>query len=414
MTIPAPSPPDDQARIRAAIAAFMRDRPHSTKTWIADAASRIGQIQQITHTAKYTHPRARGTNIKSTGNPAAGESLIGTHTLHGCGALDVVGNAAVLDVYKFLRIDIDGRTLLSRAIDADPALAAAFSSDSDEARAWMAAFASLAAPRGGLASDTLAKQLYWPLPDGEYHLLAPLFSSGLAHRIWATIQYDRFSDPAKAADKARRNFEDHPHGYYQYNDVVVQRLGGTKPHNISQLNSERRGANYLFSSVPPVWRTARLRPPLGVDTVFSRSFGSARPVYLAALALRRFLTKAQGNTVDIRDQSHELALYVRDALLQFAAALHDQAPGWSAHPDCRLNTAERYWLDPWRGLDDKEFATGRAAADWRDAIAQRFGNWLNARLNTAKTPMGHAEYLEWHAILYRELCMMPDELEHHE
>lgn len=79
-----------------------------------------------------------------------------------------------------------------------------------------------------------------------------------------------------------------------------------------------------------------------------------------------------------------------------------------------MNPDERYWLDPRRALDDQEFAVNRAAADWREAVSQRFGNWLNARLDTRKTPMSDAEHDQWTTELDEELKMLREELGSHE
>jgi len=40
---------------------------HEPEVWLADAARRVGQIQQVTHAIKYIHPDARGTNLFSAG-----------------------------------------------------------------------------------------------------------------------------------------------------------------------------------------------------------------------------------------------------------------------------------------------------------------------------------------------------------
>ena len=427
------APPPDAPRIRALIDGFLQERlktrldackdddkrqalldSHQPETWIADAAHRVGQIQQVTHGLKYTHPDARGTNLSSQGNPAAGDAWVGTHTLNGNGVPDVVGNAAALDVHKFLCLDLDGKTLLARAIDADPALAAVLTDDAQQAQNWMAAFAGLASPQGEPSSHTLAKQVYWPLADGQYHLLSPLFPSSLVHRVWSTIREDRFSDSAKAAREARRHQQPHPHGFREYPDFAIQKFGGTKPQNISQLNSERYGENYLLASLPPSWHSDPVRPPLKVETVFAHWFGRRPRVYKLTKILGKFLTGVQDvnrNNRHIRATRAELVDLIRDELVQFAAELHDLTPGWSSHADCRLNLDERYWLDPRRSLEDEAFAAGRAASEWRDAICGRFGNWLNARLNTDRTPMGDPEHQEWSTALDSTLRMMREELD---
>ena len=219
------SPLGESNRIKAEIARFLSDdrlqpkleklksddkvgrrreiAKHQPESWIAKAAQRVGNLQQVTHGIKFTHPSAEGTSIASTGNPAADVLELGTHSLTGECMPDVVGNAADLDVYKFLRLAIDGRTLLDRATACDEALAKALTDDPAKATQWMAAFAALPDPKGRPASHKLAKQIYWPLPSGDYHLLAPLLSSPVAHAVHNRITEDRFSDSTKAAREAR-------------------------------------------------------------------------------------------------------------------------------------------------------------------------------------------------------------------
>ncbi|MEN8180628.1 MAG: type I-F CRISPR-associated protein Csy1 [Pseudomonadota bacterium] len=436
METPADHPPDDSSRIRAIINQFLQERlqpkldklkegedekrqklleAHRAEVWIADAARRVGQIQQVTHAIKYTHPDAKGTSLNSPGNSAAGEHLIGTHSLNSSSPSDVVGNAAALDVYKFLRLDIGGKTLLNLASESAPALEVAFSSDEELARDWMAAFASLTEPKGQPSSHKLAKQLYWPLDNGEYHLLAPLFPTALVHGIYNGIREDRFSEAAKAAREARKNKQPHDYGFREYPNFAIQNFGGTKPQNISQLNSERHGENYLLAAVPPSWKSERISPPLKMESIFDRWLNRNKRIYKLTTTLRNFLIKVQPvNNIHIRDKRAEIAASIVDEVIQLAAQLRDSSPGWSQHEDCRLNEDECYWLDPYRSLDDPEFAAARSVADWRDAIYDRFGNWLNARLNTDKIPMSDAEHTEWRSVLKVEIRLLREELDTHE
>lgn len=426
--------PPDPARLRAEIHTFLSGRlqakldvtkdadkqaelraSHVPATWLADAARRASQIQLVTHGLKYTHPDARGSSLNRPGNPAAEAHLVGTHSLQGQHEPDVVGNAAALDVYKFLRLEVDGHTLLDLAITGDPALAAALSDDPEEATAWIAAFAALAEPSGPPAAHALAKQIYWPLDDGGYHLLAPLFPSSLTHRVWATINEDRFGEPAKAARAARREKKDHPHGVHEYPDLAVRKFGGTKPQNISQLNSVRRGENHLLAALPPTWQNDPSRPPLRIETIFGPWFSNRRRVRLLAAGLRKYLDSVRNparNTLEIRQNRAEWVEAIITELFQFAAELHELTPGWSADPDCRLPLEERYWLDPHRALIEPDFAVARAAIDWREANSERFARWLNARLDTDRTPMGEAEFEAWRSELDGHLRLLREDLDH--
>ncbi|MDQ5909972.1 MAG: CRISPR-associated protein Csy1 [Pseudomonadota bacterium] len=424
---------DVAAHIRSAIAAFLQDRlkpkldkikeddhatrqklldAHEPQTWIANAAHRVSHIQQVTHALKFSHPDAKGSNLTSLGNPHAGELTVGSHALANTLPPDIVGNAADLDVYKFLRLEVNGQSLLDRAIAQDPALVAALSDNADLARQWMAAFATLPEPNGKLSTHKLAKQVYWPLGDGRYHLLAPLFPTALTHRVWERIREDRFSDEAKAAREAKREHRAHPHGYREYPNLAIQKFGGTNRQNISQLNVERYGENWLLPSLPPTWQSDSIRPPFFTDSVLSRRFGSRPEVRRLTQTLREFLKKVAkiDSNIRIRDKRAERVGDLRDELLQFAAELHELDAGWTQSEKCRLNAAEQCWLDPKRAEIDEEFATRWQRGDWQDEVCLRFGNWLNAAISSEQTPMGQVESEAWQTVLDDELRMIRLEL----
>ena len=394
--------PEDDAQRQALLLDYL------PANWIPDAARRVGQIQQVTHAIKFTHPDARGSSLSIAGSSAAGDRVVGTHTVPLGLVRDVVGNAAALDVYKFLCLPVNGKTILDFASVADPALAVAFSDDADLAKTWMAAFASLSEAQGGPASNKLAKQVYWPINGQNYHLLAPLFPTSLVHGLWKRIREDRFSDEAKAARDARRNGLAHPHGYCEYPNVVIQNFGGTKPQNISQLNSERYGENYLLPSLPPTWKSAKVRAPLAINSIFDRIFGSRPRVRELVRILRDFLVSVEHSetNIRIRNKRGDLASLIRDEVHQYAAELRQLEPGWSALPECMLNSAEQCWLDPERAKQDADFADQRLRGDWQDEVCRRFGNWLNARLTTPNTQMGAVEAAYWREMLDDEMRLM--------
>lgn len=427
-----PAAPPSSTDIRSAIDGFLQERlqpkldrlkedeihkraqllkNHQPAQWIANAANRVGQIQQVTHALKYTHPDARGTSLNAPGNPEADELLVGTHTIDEI-TTDVVGNAAALDVYKFLKLQVGGKTLLDLALEGNTALQAAFSDDEEQAKSWMAAFADLSTPKGQPASHKFAKQLYWPMEDGGYHLLAPLFPTSLVHHVVSTIREDRFSEEAKAARRAYRERVPHPHGFREYPHLAIQNFGGTKPQNISQLNSERYGENYLLAAVPPLWLSEPVRPPLRTESVFDRLFGRRPRVRDLLRILRDFLTRVQDvNNVRIRNTRAELIAHLRDEVLLFAAETQENEPGWTLDEMCWLNVDEQCWLDPERAGRDESFAAICTGVDWRDGICRRFANWLNAQLTSTQTPMGELEAREWQSVMEKEINLMRMELD---
>ena len=367
--------------------------------WLADAARRVSQIQAATHTVKPMHPDARGTNLYRKADALPEHELVGSHLLGEGYAADVIGNAAALDVNKFLTQEYQGKTLLVWMQEDEAAALAAFGvEDATLARQWLQAFLGLIRIPAVRISHTLAKQLYWltgddPCEDAQYHLLAPLYASSLAHRVYLTIQAHRFGDETKAAREAKKSNTPCEHGLHEYRELAVQKFGGTKPQNISQLNSERKGVNYLLASCPPVWSPQPVRPPFGVESVFA-GFGRQRDAKALVRALAEFLASDPAATQATRQHRDELLFQILGELHQFAERYRALAPGWSADPRCRLVEAQQCWLDPQRAAMDAEFANIWLHTAWRDEIKRRFGNWLNATLGDTLS-LGDVEHAYW-------------------
>lgn len=373
---------------------------YTPAVWLADAARRAGQIQAVTHTLKAIHPDAKGSNLYCLPSALPQHQLVGSHCLGDDFAGDVVGNAAALDVYKLLKLEHDGQPLLSLLLANDVDALAALHGDAEQAQRLAAAFTSITRARDGLASHTHGKQLYWlvgdePRNDAHYHLLAPLYASSLAHRIYLGIQADRFGEPAKEARQARRDKQLHPGTIHEYSQLAVQKLGGTKPQNISQLNSERRGDNYLLASLPPSWQQRDVRLPIRTQTgsIFP-AFGQRPVVAELVRTLRDFLLSGPPQNMHTSNSRDELLTELIDELLLYAAELWAFEPGWSAKPECNLNRAEQLWLDFRRAGQDEVFASEWRRMAWVDEIRERFANWLNARL-VDKLSVGDVEHSYW-------------------
>ncbi|MDQ1120585.1 MULTISPECIES: type I-F CRISPR-associated protein Csy1 [Pseudoxanthomonas] len=408
-------PTSRAGRFRQAIAAFIETRraaklkgqedaagaasKYDYATWLADAARRVGQIQAVTHVLKATHPDARGSSLHVAPGGLPAHAEIGSHVLGKDYAEDVVGNAAALDVFKFLKVEVEGRRLLDWMQASDADLLAALSGDAAQAAGWMQAFASLVREDQRPASHPMAKQVYWlvgddPLDDGGYHLLQPMFSSTLAHAVHTEIQDARFGEANTAARQAFRAGAPAEAVYRDYRGLVVRKLGGTKPQNISQLNSERGGVNYLLPSLPPPAWAPRGSNLFKRESAFDEllRFGGVREL---VYALADFLKANPDPVADTREQRDTLAQAIADELGMFGATIRGgYAPGWSREAECQLPDCEQLWLDPGRyDLDirhdpqhpewttqDEAFRRDYDWGDWPDELATRFGLWLNGQL----------------------------------
>jgi len=378
---------------------------HERQAWLADAARRVAQIQAVTHSLKAIHPDARGTNLYVEPRTLPPLAELGSHALGERFVGDVVGNAAALDVYKLLKLEVNGRSLLTALLAHDADALAALHADPAEAAKLRDAFVSLTQPRAeSPSSHTLAKQLYWltgadACDDAHYTLLAPLYATSLAHAVHTQLQEDRFGEANKAARQARRERKMHDGVFHDYPGLAVQNMGGTKPQNISQLNSERRGMNYLLPSLPPQWKVSDQRFPTHAESVFSRYFDSRPLVRQTVHALRRYLESDPDPVKGTRYHRKELVDVLVDEMVAMAAELqHAMPPGWTLDDPhfSKLNEDEQTWLDALRAElpGEEDFANRWLAMEWPDAIGTRFGNWLNARLE-GKLSFSDIEFREW-------------------
>ncbi|MFH1815609.1 MAG: type I-F CRISPR-associated protein Csy1 [Pseudomonadota bacterium] len=377
--------------------------------WLADAAKRVAQIQAVTHVLKATHPDARGSSLYAAPLSLGQFAEIGTHQLGEHFADDVVGNAAALDVYKFLKLEVDGRRLLDWLVADDADLLAALNDDRAVANEWALALRGLIRPAGVPVSHALAKQIYWsvsgePADDAGYHLLQPLFSSSLAQAVHEEINDARFSDSSKLARQARREGKPHDQPYRDYRNLAVRKLGGTKPQNISQLNSERGGVNYLLASLPPTWNQDSPRQFLFIESALAR-FRRFEGVEEQVNALLALLKSDPDPTLDVRIQRERIERVLGQSLAAFGLATRQVfEPGWSRDAACGLPLCEQLWLDPERAElpprpdypeEDEAFRLAFEWKDWPDQVAHRFGNWLNAILLQHGFPVGDAEHRHW-------------------
>jgi CRISPR-associated protein Csy1 len=420
----------DEAAKKAKHSELLSD--HQPRAWLDDAAVRVKQIQLATHTLKPIHPDAKGSQIFAKANPKTPQALVGLHALAALEeTLDVVGNAAALDVFKLLKLKPTEQavTLLEALQQRSPDAMAALSDDASVAQQLADSLLSVLHSKGDLASHTLGKQLYFPTTQGD-HLLAPLYPTQLAHAVHEHLQTSRFSDDVKAARDARRdNLMGGSHR--DYPNLLTQSFGGTKPQNISQLNSERGGRTHLFANLPPNSTAEFSGPPFGQVSVFDRNGAFVRrsAVKDKLRELRAYLDASRTVRSDkpMREFRAEAVQDIVDELLDFAAQLHRLPAGWSDDSRCQLRAHQKYWLDPRAERTnlgqsvqvDDEFdpfgeddgvAVQDASSDWPRMVARDFADWFNSALSTKKNVLQDEEHQNWWRDVKRILQRMQKEL----
>ena len=228
------------------------------QNWIPNAAKRASQLSLVSHPAKFSHPDAKSNiifvnkELKKNGYLHSGNTLASE---------DVVGNAASLDVLKFLKLNAqDNKTILEH-----------LEQETEEIKQYLASkipnldfeelrenFLQIKSSGQKEQTDEKIKQIYFLVDKNldndypqKYHLLSVLQPSGLVFALKNRIDQMHFSDEAKQAKEDKRNNKENPNGFSEIYNLTQIGFGGSKPQNISDLNSKNGGKAYLLPSIPP-------------------------------------------------------------------------------------------------------------------------------------------------------------------
>jgi len=336
----------------------------SLAEWLPDAARRAGQLSMVSHPAKFSHPNAKTTHlIANCQRKADGLLRSGNVNIN----LDVFGNAAAMDVQKFLSRTLKGgRTTLEHLEQNTEYIQQQFSIPTagyDELAKGLLAIKkkdSEQKTHGGV------KQIYFPV-DGDYHLLSILMPSGILFELKKRINNMRFSEAAKASREARKRNKP-AEDYAEIYDLTSIGFGGTKPQNISVLNSQNGGIAYLLSAAPPVLGKRRLNPPR--NSFFDPKYTRPKNYQDLFTEFHNTLSIAINNK-GIRNKIKGLAKAIYFELIDRSWQLRYLEPGWSdSDRYSKLPKREKLWLDAqYRNSEEKD-------EDWLEELQRNFVRWF--------------------------------------
>ena len=320
------------------------DQKFSLDAWLPDAARRAKQMSLSTHPCTFSHPSARASKNGVTSSVIASCAQKNDGFLHSGNVTveqDALGNAAALDVYKFLSLPMeDGRSLLAH-LQADTPLAKTLLSIKGVSyEALKADFLAILNSDSKAVTSTCIKQVYFPVADDDYHLLSVLTPSGIVFDLRKRLDALRFSDEAKATRDKRRKNEYSESGYREIYNLTTIGYGGTKPQNISVLNSQNGGKAHLLLSAPPELRQRTVHFPKHCFFQQSVRYKDCRETFLA---LHAIYAKDENN-MDVRRNRDKLYLDIMDYIVSRMWQIRDVADE-QYNPDYHsIPRSQRIWL----------------------------------------------------------------------
>ncbi|GIA11180.1 TPA: type I-F CRISPR-associated protein Csy1 [Vibrio cholerae] len=338
--------------------------------WLPDAAKRAGQISVASHPCTFSHPSARkNKNGYVSSIIAKNKPRIDGFLRSGNVSVepDALGNAAALDVYKFLSLEMSDQRSLLVHIEQESELARQLLDiPSCEYQALRDGFLKMVDSDQASVSSSKIKQVYFPIADGEYHLLSLLTHSGHLFELRKRLDALRFGDAVKEARECKKTNHFHPAGYQEIFGLTTIGFGGTKPQNISVLNNQNAGKAHLLASIPPELTPRDIRLPR--TDFFIESFNAWQAKEVLESLHRLFLTDY--NNINLRDgRDYRIQQYV-DLVIEKMWQVRLFLEAYSGELSSALPLEQKIWLYP-------EFAEQRQQEDeWLDKIIRHIARGL--------------------------------------
>ena len=336
-------------------------------TWLPDAAKRAKQLSLVSHPAKFSHPSAKTSSIIANAEKNADGFVRTGNTAN---QLDVFGNAAAMDVYKFLSLTLaDGQTVINHLEQQTPAIQQQFTLPDVSYTELAASLLSIKSTDTDKAvTSDIVKQVYFPVSEDSYNLLSVLTPSSLMFTLKQRINALRFSDEAKVAREAKKNNQHYDGELAEIYSLTVIGFGGTKPQNISVLNSQNYGTAYLLESLPPILKKRSINPPK--NNFFSNSL-RLKDFQEDFDQLHKQLS-SDTNNIHVRNKRDWL---IKDIIYQVADKLWQIRfldAGWSTSDNYQnLSPQQKTWLD--QAYKD----TRQQQTDWQGDIKTALARWLS-------------------------------------
>lgn len=342
------------------------DSKFSLNEWLPDAAKRVSQLSMVSHPSKFSHPSAKTSSVIVTSTHTNDGYLRSGNVNY---SLDVFGNAAAMDVFKFLSLPLNEQSnVLDGFEQQDENLKKLLVQNNLDFEQLSFEFLKIKATDISVKTDHLVKQVYFPIKQDEYHLLSLLTPSGLITKLKQTIDQIRFSEETKKSKESRKKNEPDEIGYADIYDLTITAYGGTQPQNVSVLNSQNAGRAYLLSSCPPVLEKRAIRLP---KTDFFAQCLYRRNYQESFIQLHKFM-QLEPNNIHIRTAIQNIIQFVIDQILLQALKTREYAEsGWSSQDYyAGLPKLQRIWLDQMYQEEREE------NLEWRDELSREIARWI--------------------------------------
>ena len=351
---------------------------HDPVTWLTEYSPKAKDISFATHVGKLTHSSSKSSSVLDI-TLEQNDRYLATNRLADVVIDTASSNAASLPIAAILQVSVDGMSVLDCLKNGDASCFRQITDDKALVASWCEQLRQ-AYDSSEKKSYFLSKQTYFPVDDGQYHLLMPLKSSSLVHALH--LEHKKYWDEDREFARKQRSAKKYASAETRtYPNKAYIHVTGSNHSNASSLNGQRGGRISLLSArPPPQWRSS------------GTSYSKRSSVFDRALSytlrddieeLKKYLLLLKSKELSVSEPVRHAAVVNKLDVISEHFFDHIQAismredEGWTFGSE--LPIEEQLLIEPWR--DDELAKSTKVNNHWQDKLSKRYGKWLSRQLS---------------------------------
>lgn len=349
---------------------------HEIVSWvnyIADNASKVSL--NVSHVAKLTHSSNKAINLVDSIQQQKYTYLLTTQTAKIKELDSAYTDASYAPVAEFLSFSVENtQKNLGQFLAESEIYFGKISNDVEVRKNWQTKIAEAFIAKK-LTSHVLAKQIYIPIGQDQYHVISPVKSSALAHKVYNCITSSRSKD--NCINLARKQNQPHDGIYIRFAKPAFLSVTKSNHQNASKLNGTRRGGLLFFQALPPQWKTNFL-PPKNLKQFLARCKTSTCSEVFKEIKDLLYILKKENLTINLNRRNilgEKIASIADEVIHQILFIEQSYTTGWSENSD--LEPYVRAFLDPIQQLDISQVEYKHHVDEFTEQVAR----WISQNIS---------------------------------
>lgn len=344
----------------------------SWMNYIADNASKVSL--SMSHVAKLTHSSNKAINLIDSIPQKKYQYLLTTQTANATDMDSAYTDASYAPVAEFLSFNVENtQKNLGDFLAENEIYFSKLSNDVNVRENWKAKIAEAYISKK-LTSHVLAKQIYFPIGNNQYHVISPVKSSALAHKIFDSVNNSRSND--NPINQARKLNQTHEGIYIRFAKPAFLSVTKSNHQNASKLNGIRRGGLLFFQALPPQWKSNVL-PPKDMKQFLARCRTTTCIEIFKEIKDLRYIIKKENLTINVNRRNilgEKVASIADEVIHQILFIEQSYSKGWSK--EIELEPYLRAFLDPTTQMD----TTINDNKEYIDEFTEKIAKWLSGNV----------------------------------